>query len=253
MSVYQIVFSPTGGTQKVADLLCSQWNTVNTIDLTDPAADFSAVTLQSEDIALVAVPSYGGRVPATATQRMKQIAGNGAKAILVCVYGNRAWEDTLTELQDTLEAAGFVCAAAVSAVAEHSILRQFAAGRPDAEDAAQLHDFAAKIRQKLESGNFSTPELEGAHGTYKEIGKGSMQPEGNSKCVSCGLCAKKCPVNAIDAAAPRKTDKDACIGCMRCVAICPQNARGLNPLLLKGAGLAMGKVLGGRKENFLYL
>ena len=80
-----------------------------------------------------------------------------------------------------------------------------------------------------------------------------MQPEANKKCVSCGICAAQCPVGAIDPADPRKTDKDKCFGCMRCVSVCPQQARGLNPLLLKGAGVAMAKVLGGHKENFLYL
>jgi len=252
MSIYQIVFSPTGGTQKVTDILTAQWETKK-IDLSDPKVDFSAIALSKDDLAFVAVPSYGGRVPEVAIDRMKVISGNGAKAILVCVYGNRAWEDTLTELQDTLEAAGFTCVAAVSAVAEHSILRQFGAGRPDADDAAQLADFTAKILAKLDSGDNSTPALEGSHGTYKERGKGSMQPEANKKCVSCGICAAQCPVGAIDPADPRKTDKDKCFGCMRCVSVCPQQARGLNPLLLKGAGVAMAKVLGGHKENFLYL
>ena len=32
---------------------------------------------------------------------------------------------------DTVQNAGFRCAAAIAAVAEHSIMRQFAAGRPD--------------------------------------------------------------------------------------------------------------------------
>lgn len=252
MRVFKIVFSPTGGTQKVADLLTSQWDT-RMIDLSDPKADFSEVTLQQEDLVFVAVPSFGGRVPAVAIDRVKTISGNGAKAVLVCVYGNRAWEDTLTELQDALETSGFTCVAAVAAVAEHSIFRQFAAGRPDAEDAAQLKQFAAKIQEKLASGDCSTPHLEGSHGTYKDAGKASMQPEGNSKCVNCGICAKSCPVGAIDPANPRKTDKNKCFGCMRCVSLCPQNARGLNSLLLKGAGLALGKVLGGHKDNFLYL
>ena len=49
---------------------------------------------------------------------------------------------TLLELQSILTAAGFRCAAAVAAIAEHSILRQFAQGRPDTEDEAQLNQFA---------------------------------------------------------------------------------------------------------------
>ena len=111
------------------------------------------MTLSDQDLCLVAVPSYGGRVPGVNAERLRRITGNGAKAILVCVYGNREWDDTLTELQDVLEALGFVCVAAVAAVAEHSMFRQFAAGRPDREDAAQLSAFAGKIREKLDAGS----------------------------------------------------------------------------------------------------
>ena len=53
--------------------------------------------------AVIAVPSYGGRVPQVAVDRISEIKGNGAKAVLLCVYGNRAYEDTLTELEDSAE------------------------------------------------------------------------------------------------------------------------------------------------------
>lgn len=91
---------------------------------------------------MIAVPSYGGRVPQAATERLSAIRGNGAKAVLLCVYGNRAYEDTLVELEDTAKQAGFRVIAAIAAIAEHSIARQFATGRPDAQDQARLHTFA---------------------------------------------------------------------------------------------------------------
>ena len=142
--------------------------------------------LSAEDICMVSVPSYGGRVPAVATERIKKIDGCGARAVLNCVYGNREWEDTLTELQDVLEEAGFKCVAAAAAVAEHSIFRQYAAGRPDAEDAAQLADFAEQIQEKLDSGETSMPELAGSHGTYKEYNGVPFKPEGDERCTGCG-------------------------------------------------------------------
>lgn len=49
--------------------------------------------------------------------RLARMKGNGARAVLVVVYGNRAYDYTFTELQDTLESAGFLCVAAVAAVA----------------------------------------------------------------------------------------------------------------------------------------
>ena len=140
---YNIYFSPTGGTKRVADILVSNLN--GEFCDVDISRDIESMTLQAGDICLVSVPSFAGRVPQIAIERIKKIAGNGAKAVLNCVYGNREWDDTLTELQDTLEACGFVCVAAIAAVAEHSIFRQFATGRPDGDDAKELTEFANKI------------------------------------------------------------------------------------------------------------
>lgn len=159
MELYEITFSPTGGTQKAADLLTRALDGACTaVDLTDSRADFSAVAFNPEDVAVIAVPSYGGRVPSTATKRLGTMKGNGARAVLVCVYGNRAYEDTLVELADTARQAGFHVIAAVAAIAEHSIARCYAAGRPDAEDAKQLQAFAGKIQEKLSPGTMASPK-----------------------------------------------------------------------------------------------
>ena len=192
MSNYSIHFSPTGGTKKVADILAralgGEWQEV------DLCRENEAMTLTGADLCLVSVPSYGGRVPAVAVERLRRISGGGAKAVLVCVYGNREWDDTLTELQDVLEELGFVCAAAVAAVAEHSMFRQYAAGRPDAADAAELAAFAGKLREKLEGGVFGPIEMPGKHGDYKPFGSGAFKPEATDGCTGCGLCAEQCPV-----------------------------------------------------------
>ena len=136
MKLIQIIFSPTGGTGKVADIIAEEWEgAVTRIDLTDAETDFSKIIIGQEDIVLAAVPSYGGRVPELAAKRLMEIRGNQAKCILVCVYGNRAYEDTLVELQDIAGNCGFQTVAAISAVAEHSIMHQYAAGRPDKKDA----------------------------------------------------------------------------------------------------------------------
>ena len=177
MKLYNIVFSPTGGTKKVADYLTGALDgDVTTVDLTDHKQDFHAVSLTKEDVAVISVPSYGGRVPAVAAERLSQVHGSGARAVLVCVYGNRAYEDTLVELEDTAKQAGFQVIAAVAAIAEHSIARQFAAGRPDAQDEAQLSDFAKQIRLKLSENNLTEPAIPG-HRPYKKAGGTGVVPK----------------------------------------------------------------------------
>lgn len=249
MSNFSLMFSPTGGTARVAriltDAMGGDWQEI------DLCRDVAGQKFTDGDVCLISVPSYGGRAPSIAIERLRRFRGCGAKAVLVCVYGNREWEDTLTELQDTLEGCGFVCAAA--AVAEHSIFRQYAAGRPDAQDAEELRGFAARLNARLEQGGAVGLALAGSHGTYKSYGGVPFKPEGNKKCVACGLCAGGCPTGAIAPADPVKTDKAKCISCMRCVSLCPRHARDFSPLVMKPAALAMAKHLGGHKENHLFL
>ena len=147
MAYYNVYFSPTGGTKKVADVVAK--GIANDFVDIDLCKDIEKISLNKSDVCIVSVPSFGGRVPDVAVERIKKISANGAKAVLVCVYGNREWEDTLTELQDVLESVGFVCVSAISAVAEHSIFRQYATGRPDADDVTELKQFAQKINKNL--------------------------------------------------------------------------------------------------------
>lgn len=248
MNVVEIIFSPTGGTEKVAHILARQLgNGTVTIDLSDAKTDFTKCEITPEDMVFVAMPSFGGRAPAVAIERLKQITGHGAKCTLVCVYGNRAYEDTLWEMEDAAKECGFRVIAAVAAVAEHSILPQYATGRPDASDEKQLADFAAQIAGK-DSEITSLP----GNRPYKKSSGAGLVPKPTKGCVKCGLCAKKCPVQAIDPAS-FAADPKLCIGCMRCVKQCPKNARKVSGLMVSIAGMAIKKACSVRKENELYL
>ncbi len=192
-------------------------------------------------------------MPAAAAERLSQAKGNLAKCVLLCVYGNRAYEDTLAEMADIAESCGFTIAAAVSAVAEHSIMHQFAAGRPDGKDEEELKGYAKKILEKIESGTGEDgPQIPGNR-PYKKAGGAGLVPKATKDCMNCGLCAQQCPVQAIDRENTKKVDSGKCISCMRCVAKCPASARKANSAMIAAASLALKNACSVRKDCELFI
>lgn len=248
MNVVEILFSPTGGTEKVAQIISGRLSdTVTGVDLSDAKTDFSKCEISNQDMALIAMPSFSGRAPAAAIERLKQIDGNGAKCVLVCVYGNREYEDTLAEMEDAAKESGFCVIAAVAAVAEHSVIPQYASGRPDDVDRRRLENFADQIAGK--SGAAS--EIPGNR-PYKEAGGVRLVPEFGNACAKCGACAANCPVQAIDTAS-LISDPEKCISCMRCVKQCPKNARTADEAIVSAAALSIKEACSVRKEAELFV
>lgn len=252
MNIIPAIFSPTGGTEKVASILANALGQpVPAIDMTDPHRDFHSVQIDAESLAVIAIPVFGGRVPALNAERLRQINGGGAKCVIVGVYGNRAYDNALAELKHLAEGCGFTVIAAVAAIAEHSILRQYATGRPDHQDEEDLRGFASQILEKLSTG----APVQRVPGTVpdKQPGGSSMVPKSGKACVACGLCADKCPAQAINKENVKTADSKKCIACMRCVAVCPKGARQVNSAVKTTAALALKKACSERKGNELFL
>lgn len=251
MKYYQLVFSPTGGTEKVAKAITQNWPQVNTVDLSAADTEYANIHFERDSLCVIAMPSFGGLAPQLALDRLSLIKGNGAKCVIAAVYGNRAYEDTLAQMEDYAQNAGFQVIAAISAVAEHSIIHKYAAGRPTENDCRELAEFGNRILEKAVSGQLDKPSLPGNR-PYKKSGP-KMVPSADSNCTSCGLCVQKCPAGAISADAPKTTFKDKCISCMRCVSICPAHARKLNSLMTSMIAIAIKKACSIEKANELFI
>ena len=251
MKIHQIIFSPTGGTRRVSEIVCQGMGQETLVtDLCVKAADIQLPNIHEEDLAVIAMPVFAGRVPALALERLQKVNPHGAKGVVIAVYGNRAYDDALLELQDVASAMGFRVIAAIGAVAEHSIIRRYGKGRPDADDEQILRQFGADILSKAVANDCTLPQVPG-HRPYKKGGS-VPQPKGRRGCNRCGVCAKQCPADAVPLSDPKTVDAAKCISCMRCVSVCPTGARSIGAVMNFLATQGLKKVCATRKENELF-
>ena len=252
MKIYALYFSPTGGTKKVLDILVSAWNCEKTyINLSDRSNSSLNISFASNDICVVAVPSFSGRVPQFIIPKLHNIQGRGIKAMLVTAYGNRAFDDTLLELKETMEIGGFICNCAVAAVTRHSVLPKYGEGRPDLSDVEELKRFSITCKEIME--NASSTVIVPGNKPYRKYVSIPIKPKANKQCINCGLCYQRCPVHAITHDNYQMCDTRKCISCLQCVSVCTKKARKINSIILKIAELKMQKLCSGRKTNKLYI
>ncbi len=201
MKLYEICFSPTGGTAKVSHILSKEWDcAAKWVDLTKQ--DLELPRLCEDDVCIISVPSYAGRVPS---------------------------------------------------LAEHSIVREIAVGRPDEQDQVELTAFARKIRLALENGGLGDDVTVPGNRPYRETRPSALKPVPGESCVRCGLCAKNGPAGAISPKNPFEVCFESCIACMRCVSICPRHARVLDSEKLAALTAHLAAPCAVRKENECFL
>lgn len=91
MSFYNIYFSPTGGTKKIAEILAEgMMEPFVEVDMIKNPDALEQIWFTENDLCFISVPSFGGRLPVVVADKLKEIKGNGARIVLVVVFGNRA-------------------------------------------------------------------------------------------------------------------------------------------------------------------
>lgn len=253
-TIKAFAFSGAGTTKRAAQTFSDAAGLPYTLtDITSHGA--AAIDCVPGDLAVFAVPSFGGRVQAPAVVRIGRCRGEDIPAVLLVTYGNRAVDDTFLELADTIRANGFVPVCGLAVVAHHSLMTDVAVGRPDETDVALIERTARETIEALASARdaheLELTDIPGAR-PYRAFDGVPFHAKADARsCTGCGACAAQCPTGAIDPVHPAETDTDLCISCARCITICPSGARTFSggPALV-AARKAFALKCGKRQESY---
>ena len=233
-----IYFSPTETTQKIVSAIANGASIQNRehLNLTLPDVKEKSFAVLQDELAIIGMPVYAGRLPAEAVERLQRIKGNNTPAIVVVVYGNRAYDDALIELRDVAMAAGFLPIAAGAFIGEHSFSNEnalIAHHRPDTDDLAYATEFGSAVRNRMaDATSLDDLPVLSVPGNFPymdfRVLKNVSPVSDGIVCTRCGTCASVCPTGAISLRDNTMvTDASQCILCCACVKHCTTGAREL--------------------------
>ncbi|WP_088225417.1 EFR1 family ferrodoxin [Desulfosporosinus sp. FKB] len=239
-TINAIYFSPTGTTEKIVTGIAGSISKkidrqTYSIDFTLPEVRLKPISFSADDMVILGVPVYAGRVPNVLLNYLNSIIGNGALAIAVVVYGNRNYDDALIELRDILTNNGFKVIAGGAFIGEHSFSKILAQNRPDEQDMKIVDGFANQIAKKITSPEELTIVSVKGNQPYRKyympkskegnpVDIRKVTPKTNDDCNKCKLCVSVCPMGSID---PEDVSKltGICIKCGACIKKCPSSAK----------------------------
>lgn len=222
-----LYFSPSGTTKSVLYGIAKGIGLdILEHDLTVPKNRKSILNYGKNDLLILGLPVYSGRIPEITESVIKKISGDGTPAIIVAVYGNRDFDDALLEMKDILNDRGFNTIAGAAFIGEHSFTDKVAGGRPDSKDIKMANEFGKDILNLLEEKDHTYMKLD-VPGNYPYRERKPSQPLGptiDENCTLCGKCVENCPVEALSKKEKIEVNESLCIRCNRCRINCPENA-----------------------------
>lgn len=235
-------YSATGGTEKVVRTLTETLGEklglpVLFHSFRKPEERAMDCVFAPGSLVVVGSPTYAGRMPnKIAPDYQARLKGNGALAVPVVTFGNRAFDNSLAELCALLEGNDFHTVAAGAFPCRHAFTDALGDGRPDWNDRRAIQDFAARIVGKVQDlrdfpmpiavpGDPAAPYYIplGLDGRPAKFLKAKPQTD-LSKCCACGVCARSCPMGAIDFENVAEVP-GTCIKCQSCVRKCTHHAK----------------------------
>jgi flavodoxin/NAD-dependent dihydropyrimidine dehydrogenase PreA subunit len=234
-SLKLVYFSATGTTKKIVQEIGRGigYDVSDVVDITKPGARKQRLQTSENELLIIGVPVYEGRVQDNALNWLQTIEAHNTPTACIVVYGNRAYDDALIQIKNILIKRKCVPIACAAFVAQHTFSSHktpIAHGRPDADDLNQAKLFGENIRKKMfaiESiSSFADVDVPGDAALQTKLHMGNVVAKGPRSlyerrcfflidvaetCTQCGICADVCPVGAIDPENSATVDQDKCI------------------------------------------
>ena len=250
-NVVKIFFSPSGTTKQVVGQIAGNFEgTAEEYDLLNFSSEKQ---FSQDDLVIVGLPIFAGRLPKTASERLSKLKGNDTPAIAIANYGNANIGDALLELRDILVENNFNIIGAGTTVSHHSIFSNVAIGRPDESDIEKINDFSRKCMEKLESNAIESIEIPGEKQGIALKQLPFLISCDETLCAFCYDCVSVCPEKAIPEDDPIDTDLDLCSRCTACISICPEDARSFTGEAFEAKKPVFEETNSQRKEPEFYL
>lgn len=227
MNLHAVYFSPTKTTKAVIDAISGGMEKEAIIhDITLVKNRQKSLSFNSDDLLILGLPVYAGRIPIMTDEFINDLRGNKTPVVLVAVYGNRHYDDCILEMKDILDKNGFIPIAAGAFIGEHSYNEKVANKRPDTIDITIAKQFGVNIKLMLNSKSLNDITLE-VKGNFPYRDRPSPAPVGptvSDACIKCGKCVNSCPVSALRLEDEVEVDETTCTRCHACIRNCPVKA-----------------------------
>lgn len=258
-----IYFSPTGTTKKIVRAIGQKLGigVINEYNILPSKSFGFKPEINKNSLTIIGIPVYGGRLPLVVLEGLEKIQSNGTPVVLVVVYGNRAYEDSLLELKNIAVKCGFRIIAAAAFIGEHSFStknKPIAKDRPDGKDILRCTDFSQSIQEKIKNlvNEDKLPDID-IYGNYpyKKRSQSPLLSPGTNieNCTKCKICEDICPTNAITINNEVETNPELCIWCCACVKACPNDARFFDNPTINGIIDKLSSTCKERKEPEFFL